>query len=877
MLDVARILPDLPVHQALPALRRRLNTHTSAVLCAPPGSGKTTLVPLALLDQPWLQGQAILMLEPRRLATRAAAARMASLCGEQIGRRVGYRVRLDSKVSTDTRIEVVTEGILTRRLQRDPELSGVGLVIFDEFHERNLQADLALALCLEVQQGLREDLRLMVMSATLDAAPVARLLTDDNADNAIVHAEGRSYPVESRYLDTEPARYELPAAVVSAVRAALQQHSGDLLVFLPGGAEIRRVAERLDALDSASGQTTGNPTGVVVRPLYGELSRQDQDRALLPDPDGRRRVVLATDIAESSLTIEGVSVVVDAGLARRPRFDPNTGLSGLLTRRISKASATQRAGRAGRLMPGTCYRLWSQASHRGLVEHDPPEISEADLAPLLLELAVWGADPGQLAWLDPPPAAALAGARVLLQGLSALDPDGRSTARGRAMAELPLHPRLAHMLLEAAAQGCGQHACRLAALLSERDIIRRAAPGGRVGDGPGSDLDQRLSLLQTFAGRPSAQTGIDSSAARRVLRVAEQWQRLLHKAGRRALSAATERGCRLSAAELLSWAYPDRVARRRDHSNERYQLANGRGVQLRESDPLAGSDWLVVAHLDAALADGRIYLAAATTPEQLRRRLPGHIVSRERVAWDARDEAVTVAHQERLGVLLLSSRPSHDADPERRLDAMLDGVTRLGLEALPWTPVARQLQTRVGNAREWCGDSSERGSGQWPDLSDTTLAATLETWLRPYLSGFSRRSHLARLDLEAILRAQLDWNAQQTLDRLLPTHLAVPSGSKLRLDYRPDGPPVLAVRLQEMFGCAETPAVCDNAVPVQVHLLSPARRPIQVTSDLAGFWQRTYTEVKKELKGRYPKHYWPDDPSTAIATSRVRPGQRPRK
>lgn len=845
---------------ALAVLRSRLAAHRNAVLCAPPGSGKTTLVPLALLGEPWLDRRTILMLEPRRLAARAAAGRLAELSGGPLGGLVGYRVRLDSKVSAATRIEVVTEGILTRRLQRDPELSGVGLVIFDEFHERNLQSDLALALCLDVQQGLREDLRLLVMSATLDAAPIAGLLADAVDDDPVVRADGRSYPVEIRHLDRDPPAGDLAGVTAAAVVAALAEHAGDLLVFLPGAAEIRRVADRL--VDTFADRRDGDGSAtVVVRPLFGDLAQADQDRALRPDPDGRRRVVLATDIAESSLTIDGVAVVIDAGLARRPRFDPNSGLSGLITRRVSRASAVQRAGRAGRLMPGTCYRLWSSGTERGLVAHDPPEVCAADLAPLVLELAVWGADPGALAWLDRPPAAALAVARALLQDLAALDQQGRPTARGRAMAELPLHPRLAGMLLEAAAQGYARRACRLAALVGERDIVRRSSdPAG----GLGCDLDLRLSLLDGFADRRArpdgrALAGFDPAAAKRVLRVADQWARLL--------GAGPDRGDqRPTAGELLCWAYPDRVARRRDPRSGRYKLANGRGARLAEFDPLAGSDWLVVAHLDAADADGRIHLAAAIEPQQVRSRLAGRIVSVERIAWNDREQAVGAFLEERLGALRLSACPIAQPDLERQTDAMLEGIARLGLAALPWTPAARQLQARVANARQWC-------PGSWPDLSDQALAATLGDWLRPYLQRVSRRSQLDRLDLVAILRARLDWPAQQALDRLLPTHLQVPSGSCLPLEYRLDGPPVLAVRLQEMFGCAQTPAVCENAVPVLVHLLSPARRPVQVTRDLAGFWQRTYAEVKKELKGRYPKHYWPDDPATAVATARVRPGR----
>ena len=868
---------DLPVREALPALRRALSERRSALLCAPPGSGKTTLVPLALLDEPWLQGGTILMLEPRRLAARAAAARMASLRGQRVGEGVGYRVRMDSQVSAATRIEVLTEGILTRRLQRDPELGGVGLVIFDEFHERNLHGDLALALSIEVQQGLRNDLRLLVMSATLDAEPLAALLGDQQGDAPIVTAQGRSYPVGQHYLRQDPPRRELITATATVVRQALSEQSGDLLVFLPGAGEIRRLAAELDA---------GLGDAVVARPLFGALSQADQDLALRPDLQGRRRVVLATDIAESSLTIDGVSVVVDAGLARRPRFDPNSGLTRLLTRRCSRASATQRAGRAGRLGPGYCYRLWSETSQRGLIAHDPAEILDADLSALLLELAVWGtADPGELAWLDPPPVGALAQARELLQSLGALDQQGRATRRGKAMAELPLEPRLAHMLIEADAAGGAQSACRLAALLSERDILRSGSGSGRADNHHGADLDRRLQLLDRVAasesrqrGRghnpgQSASPGLDRRACQQVLRVARQWQRLLDRQhlpdARQGSSPAT-----VSVGVMLSWAWPDRIARRRSAGSSCYRLANGCAACVRDDDPLVAHEWLVIAQLDAARADGRVYLAAALTLADLQYYHAAAIQARQVIAWDAGEQAVQTRHETRFGALRLASCPADQADPQRVADAMLDGIRRMGLNALPWNDAARRLQTRLLNVRQWQQAGSVNAPPSvvdWPDVSDATLLATLDDWLGPYLDGIRRRAHLARLDLHAILKAQLDWSRQQRLDQLLPSHYQVPSGSRIALEYRIDAPPVLAVRLQEMFGQAETPTVCDNSVAVLVHLLSPAHRPIQVTTDLAGFWQHTYHEVRKELKGRYPKHYWPEDPLTAVATARARP------
>ena len=866
------VATDLPIHAVLPALKQALRASPAAVLSAPPGSGKTTIVPLALLDEPWLAGRKILMLEPRRLAARAAATRMASLRGDRVGDGVGFRVRLESKVSARTRVEVLTEGILTRRIQRDPELDGVGLVIFDEFHERNLQGDLALALCLEVQQGLREDLRLLVMSATLDAEPIARLLAGPHGSAPVITADGGGHAVETTYLDRDPPREGMVRATVAAVRDALRETRGDLLVFLPGGSEIRRTLTQLQA---------DLPPDTVVRPLYGELGREQQDQALTVDPDGRRRVVLATDIAETSLTIAGVSVVIDSGLARRPHYDPNTALTRLVTRRVSRASATQRAGRAGRLGPGTCYRLWSKATHRGLVARDQAEILQADLTPLVLELATWGsADSNDLAWLDPPPRAALSQASALLRQLDALDGADRPTARGRAMAELPLHPRLAHMLLEAHRQGCGEQACRVAALLSERDIV------GRGGRDFGVDIEARLRVLQAQsrtasrgerpsgqragqrAGRPSG-TGIDgyidTGASRQVMRLARQWQQLLARGATPAPPRRVPARELPSVGGLLAWAYPDRVAQRSAGDPCRYRLANGRAALLSASDPLQGEEWLVIAQLDAGQGDGRVFLAAALDIGELRSRLATHITRRQVVEWSPREQAVRWGDEERLGALVLGLDTGGEADPEAVRAAMLHGLRGMGLRQLPWTAAATALRTRVMNAREW---QPEAG---WPDLSDAALEATLEDWLAPYLTGISRRAHLQRLDLEAVLKARLDWQQQQTLERLLPTHLRVPSGSRVALEYRLDGPPVLAARIQELFGQAESPRVCDNRIPVVVQLLSPARRPVQVTRDLAGFWQRTYFEVRKELRGRYPKHYWPDDPATATATARVRP------
>jgi ATP-dependent helicase HrpB len=842
------ILPDLPIQSILPQLRESLAESANAVLAAPPGSGKTTVVPLALLNEPWLAGQRILMLEPRRLAARAAAGRMADLLGERVGETVGYQIRFERKVSAATRIEVITEGILTRRLQSDPELEGVGLILFDEFHERSLHADLALALALDVQQALREDLRLVAMSATLDSERVSRVL----GDAPVIAGEGRSYPVEIRLAEREPEG-RIAEVTAAGVRKALGDCEGDILCFLPGVGEIRQTAELLKT------QTTG----VAIHPLYGELSREEQDRAIRPAPAGPRRVVLATSIAETSLTIEGIHAVVDSGWSRRPRFDPNNGLTRLETLRVSRAAADQRAGRAGRLGPGVCYRLWSAATDSRLAPQHPPEILESDPAPLALELARWGdSDPASLNWIDPPPTGGYAQALELLQGLDALDDRGRITADGQRMAELGLHPRLAHLLLHARRRGQGELGADIAALLSERSPLRR-----RAGEPTPIDIEPHLELIRRFrqAGEGAVRrAGGDAAICRRIEQAAKRWRE--GKEGKRSTLPP------LSIGALLALAYPDRIAQRRGGAQGGFRLSSGRGASVPESDPIAASDYLVAAQLDAGHRDGHIFLAAIITADELREVLAAHIQETERVEWNPASEAVEARQEARLGALVLDSRPLKQPDGEVVRAAMLQGIRRMGLEALPWSDAAQELRDRINCLREWQPD------GGWPDLSDEALLGNLERWLAPWLDGISRRSHLQRLDLKGILTGQFDWDRQQALERLAPSHLQVPSGSRKRIQYQPGAAPVLAVRLQEMFGLADTPKVCDGEVPVMLHLLSPAQRPIQVTQDLKGFWERTYPEVKKELKGRYPKHYWPDDPWSATATARVRPGSgKPKK
>jgi len=832
----------LPVVAALPELFKVFADGRRALLQAPPGAGKSTVVPLALLDTSWLRGRRILLLEPRRLAARAVAARMASTLGELPGATVGYRMRLDTRVGPKTRLEVVTEGILTRQVQRDPALEGIGLVIFDEFHERSLQADTGLALVLDAQRHLAPDLRILVMSATLDDAPLARLL----GDAPVISAPGLAYPVETRYLERATTDF-VDRQATGAIRRALRDNEGDILVFLPGAGEIRRVERAL--LDAVPGDR------VQVRPLYGDLDREVQDLAIRPAPAGYRKVVLATNIAETSLTIEGIRVVIDGGLERRARFDPRSGMSRLTTVRISQASAEQRRGRAGRLAPGICYRLWTEAEHRTLTPHTPPEIASADLAPLALELAGWGArDANTLAWLTVPPPGALAQARQLLQSLGALDRAEKITPHGRQMLATAAHPRLAHLLLGAQQAGVSATGCALAAILGERDLLR-GKPGERD-----TDLRTRVELVAR-SNDTSLQDDVDRNAVRHVRRSAEGYGRQLGDRDSRAAIDPDDTGW------LLALAYPDRVARTRSPGSGRYLLSNGRGAYFAEPQALAKHEFLVIPELDGSETEARIFLAAPVTAAELEEHFAADIVASSGVRWNSGERAVTARRERRLGALVLSDEPLRDPDPADVATAMLAGIRELGLKALPWNPALRQWQARV----LLCQASITDDHDPWPDVSDSTLLDSLEIWLLPWLEGVSRASHLAHVDLAGALHGMLPWARQQQLDELAPTHLVVPSGSRIPIDYL-DGPvPSLSVRLQEVFGMTATPRIAAGRVPVLMKLLSPARRPVQVTQDLASFWNTTYHEVRKELKGRYPKHYWPENPHDAEATRRVRP------
>ncbi|MDO8377888.1 ATP-dependent helicase HrpB [Phenylobacterium sp.] len=807
----------LPVEEIVPDLQAALVEKTSAVLVAPPGAGKTTLVPLRLLDAPWLAGGKIIMLEPRRLAARAAAERMAKTLGQRVGDTVGYRVRMQSRVSARTRIEVVTEGVFSRMILGDPTLEGVGLVIFDEFHERSLDADLGLALARDAQGLLRDDLRLLVMSATLDGAAVARLLAAP-----VIESQGRAYPVDTRYLGRDD-RLRLEDRVVRAVERALAEETGSILVFLPGQGEIRRAADLL-------AERVRRPD-VLIAPLYGALDPADQDRAISPPPPGVRKVVLATSIAETSLTIEGVRVVIDSGVARVPRYDPASGLTRLATVRVSRAAADQRRGRAGRTESGVAYRLWDEAETRALPAYADPEILDADLSGLALDLARWGAkDVGAMAFLDAPPAAAFAEARTLLRRLEALTDDGVLTPHGEALSEVPLPPRLAHMVLKAAATGQASRAARIAALVTERGL------GGRD-----ADLRHRLEAFERDR----------SPRARDARALADRWAGMAGKAGK---------GEPLDDGLLLAFAYPERIAKARGPTGE-FQLVSGRGAFLEPTDALAREKWLAIAELGGGDRRDRILLAAPLDEADLLAAFQGQLVVESRLeesgAGRLRAKQIT-----RLGRLTLREQIDENPDPALIAQALADRLRSEGLGALRWGPAAEALRARVGFLRAAGGD--------WPDLSDAALIETLDDWLVPLLSGVRSLAALKPDALDAALRTLIPWDQQRRLDAAAPLRWAAPTGNAFAIDYAAEGGPRVDVRVQEVFGLKEHPTVAGG-VPLTLSLLSPGHRPVQTTKDLPGFWAGSWKDVRSDMRGRYPKHVWPEDPANAAPTARAKP------
>ncbi len=822
MLKVMRTFETpLPIDEALPRLTAALATANCAVLVAPPGAGKTTRVPLVLLDEAWANNKKILVLEPRRLAARAAASRMAATIGEQVGEAVGLRVRFGSRISKRTRIEVVTEGVFTRLVLDDPSLDGIAAVLFDEFHERSLDADLGLALARDAQQGLRPDLKLLIMSATLDGARVAALL----GNAPVIESKGRAYPVETRYIGRD-TRAPIERQVADAVERGLRAETGSMLVFLPGAGEIRRTEMLL------KDRVRENNVDVVA--LYGALDAREQDRAISPSLPGRRKIVLATSIAETSLTIEGVRIVVDSGLSRVPRYEPDVGLTRLETIRVSRAAADQRRGRAGRTEPGVCYRLWDEPQTNSLEPYTRPEILSADLSSFVLDLAHWGtADPAKLAFLDAPPHGALAEARALLKDIGAIDADGRITDEGRKLRSLPLPPRLARMVVDAAADGNGALAATIAAVLTERGL-------------GGDDVDLRHRLDNFHRDR--------SRRAEDARAMIKRW----------AETAGTgDAGGEHSPGSLLALAYPDRIAKNRGAGGA-FLLANGRGGMVDPVSPLAREPFLAVAELTGAAAASRIVLAAPIETAEIEARFAAQIEERSEIGFDAASASLRARRRQRLGALVLSEQTRPVAPDSESARLLAEGIARLGVGKLPWTKAQLQLRNRVKFLRHAEGD-------EWPDLSDAALAGTSVEWLAPFLTGKTALSQIGADDLAAALDTLIPWNLRKRLDVDAPTHFTAPSGSHIPIDYEAEEGPKLAIRVQELFGLAVHPTIAGSRVPLLIELLSPAHRPVQVTRDLPGFWRGSYKDVKTEMRGRYPRHPWPDDPLKAPATRRAKP------
>ncbi|MSO67335.1 MAG: ATP-dependent helicase HrpB [Pseudolabrys sp.] len=811
----------LPIDDALPRLTVALRANNAAVLVAPPGAGKTTRVPLVLLDEPWAAHKKILLLEPRRLAARAAASRMASTMGEQVGETVGLRVRFGSKIGKRTRIEVITEGVFTRLILDDPSLEGIAAVLFDEFHERSLDADLGLALAKDVQSAMREDLKILVMSATLDGARVAALL----GDAPVVASEGRSFPVQTHYLGRDP-RMPIERQVTDAVARALRAQTGSVLVFLPGAAEIRRTETQLKE------RITDADVDIVT--LFGALDAREQDRAISPAPAGRRKVVLATSIAETSLTIEGVRVVIDSGLSRVPRYEPDVGLTRLETVRVSRAAADQRRGRAGRTEPGVCYRLWDEPQTGSLEPYTRPEILSADLSSFVLDLAQWGAtDPGKLAFLDPPPEPALNEAKLLLTELGAIDGQGRITGEGKRLRALPLPPRLARMVVDAGAEGTGELAAAIAAVLTERGL-----------GGDDADLRHRLDQFR----RDRSRRAEDARA------MVKRWVDTLDK---------QRKDGEVSPGSLLALAYPDRIAKNRGGGAGAFLLASGRGGAVDKASSLAREPFLAVAELTGAASASRIVLATPIMLAEIEARFAGKIEDREAVTFDAASASLRARRSRRLGALVLAEQIKQVVPDVGTAHILSEGIVGLGLDRLPWSKPALQFRNRVMFLRRAEGE-------EWPDLSNEGLARTAADWLEPLLLDKTARSELKAEALSDAVAALVPWNLRRRLDVEAPTHFTAPSGSSVPIDYEAEQGPTVSIRVQELFGLARHPAIAGGRVPLVIELLSPAHRPVQVTRDLPGFWRGSYSDVKADMRGRYPRHPWPDDPLTAPATRRAK-------
>lgn len=824
---------QLPILTIVAELKEKLESQRTVILQAPPGTGKSTILPLQLLDQTWLGTKKIILLEPRRLAARAVANRMATLIDDEVGGTVGYRIRFENKVSAKTQIEVVTEGVLTRMLQDDTTLAETGLVIFDEFHERSLHADLALALCYQVQQIIRDDLRILIMSATLDSAKLATIL----GNAPIISCTGKLHPITIHYLNTDTGT-QLPASMLHAINKALASYPGDVLAFLPGAGEIKRTKELLEdqAIDAA------------IYALYGDLPLQKQQEAIMPHPSGKRKVVLSTSIAETSLTIEGVHIVIDCGYARVPRFDPRTELTRLDTLRVTKDAADQRAGRAGRLGPGVCFRLWSEGAHHHLNKHRTPEILEADLTSLLLELYQWGIkDVNEITWVTPPPAGAIKQARELLSQLGTIA-DGRITPRGKEMLRLPTHPRIAHMLLEAKNENTSSLialSCDVAALLEQKDPLPREA---------GTDFTLRIEILRRW--RKGERVNADYNALEGIERVALAWRKLFKVSADNSLPEEEVVG------KLLSAAYPERIARQLDKRNTHYRLVNGRIAKLLPDDQLIRAGWLSIAQMDAGTSEGKIFLAAPLNPDDVM-----HLAeSKEVIAWDANLGMLTGTIEKKIGNISVESKPLLNISDKQRIAIICSALRDEGLNnMLNLTEETANWQARVLSLRAWRPDEA------WPDVSIQALSATAEEWLAPYLSQINKKSELQRLDITTIFAAMLPWELSNRLEQLAPAKLKVPSGSMIRLRYFNDGStPEMPVRLQEVFGMMETPRINEGRTKVLMHLLSPGYRPVQVTQDLNSFWNNAYNEVRKELRVRYQKHHWPENPFTAQAVSGVK-------